>query len=586
MATRPPAIDALHALPAGSPFLDAIGMDVLSGIEGSLEWFGVPAGTTLFRKGDKATEVYILCSGSLGVFVDASLGRNADALIVPGETVGEMSVISGERRSASVVALRDSVLVRMPMDAIEVALKSSPELCFYVMRLLTARLQQTTALRQPKQVTNAIALVPLMEIPTYGTVGKRLIDAIQRLKGRVVMIDVTQRDTESERLAAAAQSSDSIVVYMADPANVSWTRHCIRQADRVIFAATAAGKGFAAAQRDAIDYAQKLHRAGDLVLVHPPETAQPSGGEAWSAHFPHERIFHLRSGNDHDFRRVVRMVLRRGVAVVCSGGGARGFAHIGVLKAFEEAGVPVDALGGTSMGALVAGMAALDLPWDEIRRRLHDAFVVNNPVSDYTLPIVALARGRRMSRLLRKHYGETRIEDTWKTFFCVSSNLSTGRARIHQNGPLWQALRATAAIPGVVPPLVEGNEVLVDGGVMNNFPTTVMKQFNRGLLIGIEVSSGGGLTAKAGDLDERSLWWMLAQGRRTVPGLLSILMRSGTVNGETQTIISRDAADLLIQPDLEGIDMLEFEAFDKAIESGYRAAQAAISGLPELRDAA
>jgi len=166
--------------------------------------------------------------------------------------------------------------------------------------------------------------------------------------------------------------------------------------------------------------------------------------------------YHLRSKRQSDMERLARLVSGRAIGLVFSGGGARGFAHIGVMRAFKAAGIPFDLVGGTSMGSMIAAAA---LEWDEAETMDHlkRAFVITNPLSDYTLPLVAIVRGRKVSRLLREHFGEALIEECWRPFFCTSLNLTAGSAKVHRAGPLWRALRASIAIPGVLPPVIENS---------------------------------------------------------------------------------------------------------------------------------
>ena len=125
------------------------------------------------------------------------------------------------------------------------------------------------------------------------------------------------------------------------------------------------------------------------------------------------------------------------------------------------------------MGATVAASVALGHHPDLMVENFLRSFK-SNPTADYTIPIIALTRGRRMRQLLMEHCGEALIENSWKKFFCVSANLSSGEAMVHKEGFLWRALRASAAIPDLVPPMVMDGQVFVDRGIMNNFPASVM----------------------------------------------------------------------------------------------------------------
>ena len=119
-----------------------------------------------------------------------------------------------------------------------------------------------------------------------------------------------------------------------------------------------------------------------------------------------------------------------------------------------------------------------------------------------------------MRRLLMEHCGDAEIENTWKTFFCVSANLSSGEAMVHKEGYLWRALRASAAIPGLVPPMVVDGQLFVDGGIINNFPASVLSSMLRGPVVGVDVTSDWKLEAQAVGIEDKSLLWLLGKGRK------------------------------------------------------------------------
>jgi NTE family protein len=582
-AGQVPALAALQAFASLRPLFEPLPRPVLDAIEPLLEWYGIPAGTILFREGDPAPDAFIVVAGRLGVFIepDRLAGSSAGAeprlvaQIVAGEPVGEMSLVSGEPRSATVIALRDSDLVRLPGEAFTLILQANPEAARFVMQLLTKRLRHTSRTRALSEPVESVALVPIDEALIDPDFASRLAAAFAGLGREAVTIAAAAAEREPDILAAGGD----LVLYLADAQFTAWTHHAIRQADRVVFVANAQA-GPLTSPSSAIAYAAELHRSADLVLINPADSVLPDGGTRWLADFASERILPVRAGRAADAARVARLILRSALGLVLSGGGARAFAHVGVLRAFAEAGIPIDLVGGTSMGAIVAGLAALELSPDAIAERLRQAFVGMNPL-DYTLPIVALARGRRMNQLLRENFGEARVENLWKTFFCVSANLSSGTTMVHRDGLLWRAVRASGSIPGIIPPFVVNGEVLVDGGIMNNFPTAVMSGLLRGPVIGVEVTSGTSLSARTSDIEDRSLYWLMRHGRRDMPGILRILVRAGTVNGDVQTVASRAAADLLIQPELGAIDMLSWSALDQSIAAGYRAARDIIHQVEE-----
>src|SRR5690606_18411440 len=137
------------------------------------------------------------------------------------------------------------------------------------------------------------------------------------------------------------------------------------------------------------------------------------------------------------------------------------YSHIGVIRAMRELNIPIDFAGGASMGAVVAACVAIGWSDDEIDRRIRKAFVETNPLGDYNLPVVGMVKGKRVNQRLQEHFGEIDIGDLRLPFFALSTNLASGEAKLHRSGLLRDALRATISLPGILPPFVDGNDILV-----------------------------------------------------------------------------------------------------------------------------
>jgi len=249
--------------------------------------------------------------------------------------------------------------------------------------------------------------------------------------------------------------------------------------------------------------------------------------------------------------------------------------------------VPIDQVGGTSMGAVVAATVAARWSDAEMAAHFRKAFVDTNPLSDYTLPLISLFRGRRVTNLLRMSFGEREIEDLVLPFFCVTANLTTASADVHTVGRLWRWLRASVAIPGVIPPFNEAGEVHVDGGVIDNFPVRAMRRLGRGLTVGIDIDTGGALAAGADAMEPWSAWQFFRRlvWKRNetlpIPSIVAILLRSALVASTARASEDRLAADLLIVPPMTHIDLLDWTSFDAAVELGYRTTMEALEKARE-----
>jgi NTE family protein len=241
--------------------------------------------------------------------------------------------------------------------------------------------------------------------------------------------------------------------------------------------------------------------------------------------------------------------------------------------------VPIDFVGGSSMGAVIAAGPAMGWSQEELEARIRKSFVESDPLSDLAFPILAMTRARKVDRLLREAYGETDLADLVIPFFAVSTNLTSGRIEVHRRGLMRRAMRASIAIPGLLPPVVIDGQVLVDGAVLKNLPTEVMRQMHSGPIIGVDMSEARGVDP---DLIEHppSIWRLIVTGAwRRGPPIVSILMRSATLTTDADIESSRAATDLLIQPTPDRLDIRDWKGFNVGVAAGYLAASEALARL-------
>ena len=285
----------------------------------------------------------------------------------------------------------------------------------------------------------------------------------------------------------------------------------------------------------------------------------------------------MRTGVEGDAERVARLVTGRGIGLVLSGGGARGMAEVGVLQALEALDIPIDAVGGTSAGSLVAGAVARGWSAARVGQVLRQGMVEGRNPVDVTVPLASLASGRRVTERLKAAAGEADIEDLWLDFFCVSTNLTRTAPHVHRTGTSWRAIRASMSIPGIFPPVPLGDDVLVDGGLVDNLPVGEMRRGHDGItVIAVDVGVQRGLTA--GDLPDSTVvdgWRLMVDRlhpRRDAPdvaGILTVLTRltelgGGDGGGEA------DLGDVLVAPDVGRFPLLDFDRFDELVAVGER----------------
>lgn len=537
-------------------------------------WFGLPGGTYLDRDGENDEAIFLVVSGRLAVHVPDDKGMDRVVAHVPaGETVGEMSLIAGDAHSAKLRAMRDSELLRLSKPAFLRITAREPRVMTTLTRLIIRRLRATTARNAALMRPKTFALIPLEPDADAIGFGRGLTEMLGAMGVKCAFFDPSHHDEPTENQYNAEQSCD-VVVYVGDEAGSVWSQHCIRQADRVMLL-THAG---AAAQSAGFQQAAAAGRRYELIVMHGAANDQMAPGSVT------EGRHNIRLKSREDVARLARLMTGRAVGVVLAGGGARGYAHIGAIRALREAGVTIDLAGGASIGAVVAAGISMDWKDAELEERMRRTFLRDRPLNDYTLPFIALLRGGKVARNLRDHFSDMRIEDMPLPFFCVTSDLTTGHAVAHRQGLLWRALKASASIPGLLPPVVMDGHLHVDGGIMNNLPVDVMASEARGPIIAIDVVGEAGIACddeNLGDHNWFGAWW---SRRRGAPTLASILMRAGTVGNEMQRRVARAQADLVIDPPLDGIGLTHWKKFDLAVEAGYRAVAKVLDakGLPAV----
>jgi len=546
-----------------------------------IEWFSLPGGACLFEAGEEPDALFIVISGCLGAFARTPDGHTRlIGRVMAGETVGEMALISGKPRTATVLALRDTELGRFSKRAFETLLLDHPQAMLRIAQLTVQRLENSQRQQRGKRsVPKTFTIIPHGADVDVHSFAEQLVAALNH-GSRTELVWGVKGSTHTSHWFANVEAANDFVIYVADPAVTSWSRLCLRQADSLLLVARADTKPSPWALLQARRESRTALQRGELVLLH-GEGFVTGAASYWLEQNPGMAHHHVR--HKRDVARLARLLTGRGIGLTLSGGGARGLAHIGVVKALRQANIPIDAVGGTSLGAILGAGVAMEWTHDELVDRFRRTFVDTNPLNDYTLPLVSLVSGRKVTRLLRGEFGELKIEDLPLPFFCVSSNLTTGRLAVHRSGLLWRWLRASVAIPGVLPPIFHQGDVHVDGGAMNNLPVDIMREVGRGPVIGVDVGADRAFTADFDDVDVPGLWkamaWFRSKKKRV--NIFQILWRAGMVNSAAATMAHREQTDLLLQPPLETIDMLNWQAFDRAIEAGYRYTTERLRNLPE-----
>ncbi|HET9978504.1 MAG TPA: cyclic nucleotide-binding and patatin-like phospholipase domain-containing protein [Burkholderiaceae bacterium] len=571
-----------------------------------LSWVEVAGGQTLMHEGEPGDSMYLSVSGRLRAYVREDDGSQRMVReLARGQVIGEMALFTDEPRSATVVAIRDSVLVRLDKPAFERLIAASPSVSRALTRQAIDRLRTE---RRPSAYAApaTIGLLPVsagVDVPAFA----RALAAALGRHGRVAVVDATALHDAAGRPHDVALRLDEIeaahdfVLLVGDDHASAWTRRCTRQCDEFLLVADAAAPPVLHAVETAclVERPPRTEAAQTLVLLHAADARCPRDTAAWLARRPLTDHVHIRPALEHDFARLARLLARKGVGLVLAGGGARGFAHLGVLRALQEQGIEVDCVGGTSMGAVMAVLAAADQPLERVMAVARRAFS-HNPTGDFDwLPLVSLIKGARLKRALRDSVHELfgadiGLEDLWKNCFVVATNYSQAREELLAHGDLQRTLLASTAIPGALPPVVRDGDLLCDGGSFNNFPADAMRaRRGIGLVIGVDLDAR---KPRRLDFDAVPGSWTLLRDRLRprkarryrLPTLSAYLLNVTILYSVSRQRQSRALCDLYFNPPLERVGLLDWRRFDGIVEQGHAHAREVLArpeAAPALRAA-
>lgn len=559
-------------------------------------------GACLMQQGDGADAWYVLTSGRLSVVTEAAGTSLRGTDLLPGASVGEIGLITGGARSATLRAERDASLMRLSRADFEHFAEAHPAFARRLMATVVQRLFEQIA---PRRAAGAQVLVVLRASASarLQAAADGLGAALQRTLSTALC---TRADFEAvlgrsiddvaptpshplwnrfDVWLEEAQRAHEVVLLDAGVTDDPWWRECLLRADRCLWLAEPVDEGAPQPPADlclrldeAHDWAQRgtRHQPWTLLLAHPPDADLPRNTRAWLATGRFDRHFHLRVDDDGTMGRAARLLTGRATGLALSGGGARGFAHIGVLQAFIESGPPIDCIGGTSMGAIQAAMFAIGMTAPEMVA-LNRYVIGQRPFSEYTLPLVALVASRRRDACAAKCFGDLRIEDLWLPYLAVSTDLHGARAVVHERGSLTLATAASSSVPGVLVPVLDGERVLVDGGIVNNLPADLVKARCGGTVFASKVAPSDDVLPPPGGFPSA---WAVALHRLlpwreplATPKIGDLLVRTMTVSSAEHMQRVASSIDVLIEPDVNRYGMLQFGAIDALVERGLAAAR-------------
>lgn len=565
------------------------------------QWHHIEGGEILFRRGDPSDNMYFIVSGRLR-FTSLNLENNqVISELVRGDTIGEMAILSQSLRKGTAECMRDSSLVSISTEDMIRLSNQYPHLLLRISKIAIDRLTSFIdkgfeESSKESKVTN-IMIYPINRGADISTFVAQLITALQAYGDVFTLCSTTVINAFGDNFADDAnketaliawleekEQSNRFVLYLADCINEDWHHRAVRQSDRILLVADSEDDPIPSQrERELFNNTKgKTH----LVLTHPVRNCANMQTKQFLEPRELSKHYHIVKDLKEDVSRVARYMNGSANGLVFAGGGARGFAHLGVIKAFIENDLPIDMLGGTSMGAIMASAYSVRMDIDPLIDEVRDIFVRQKPLNDYTLPFISVFAGKKLDRLLHNFYGDAQIEDCWSNFFCVAANLSQAGTTVMSKGTIWKAVRSSLSLPGVVPPVNIDGDLHIDGGIVNNYPVDVMREFGAGTVIGVDLVEGEDVVRHSEDLPDA--WTLLKNKvmRRATPHfhgttIGSIIVKSALLSSARATKKNALLADFHWGVNASQFGLLKFADFDKILEVGYKHACTEIANMSE-----
>ncbi len=581
----------MHA-PTPKPSLPAVGifsdLDATerAALAAELETRTLKRGDVLVRQGDAADALYIALSGRFAVTLEGR--RDPITEIGPNQPIGEMAFLTEGKRTATVTALRDSLVLRLGRAEFERLSAKCPSIWRTITSALSQRLAATTVSEAPAPDPRprTITIVRAGEAP----VPQEFIAALTSVfcaASRTLVLDAAKAaellpkgvaldSAEATQTLNELESSYDYVIFLADVDVTPWSQKAVRHADLVLGVGTHAANP-TPSRLEKLAHEFVSPEARRLVLLH-PHRKFITGTSRWLRWRQVAMHHHVAMDSRGDVERLFRFINGTAVGLVCCGGGALCAAHVGLYKALIERGLEFDIMGGTSAGAAMVGAFAMGKHPDDIDRGTHDIFVTNRAMQRYTWPRYSLLDHSHYDRQLRRYFGGVNIEDLWVPYFAVSTNLSSYALHRHDRGDLFEAIRASGSIPVLLPPVYTKNgEMLVDGCLLDNVPIRTMHELKSGpnVVVSFDIPELQRFEVDYEALPSRAELIQMSLNPFTrgqlpdAPGLTTVLMRSLMANRHDFNRQLKDEDLLLVPPIPDDMGILDWQRHTELVELTY-----------------
>lgn len=562
-------------------------------IESKIIWLELAPSEVLFRQSDPGDALYAVIDGRLAVLSETDKGPLLLNEILPGETIGEISIITNEPRSATVKASSRSLLIKFERLDFDRIVEQHPIIYKAFAEVLATWLQRNNSHQFAKNDAKEVTLVTHRQDGTLmrqlsaelevslSKLGLTLCLSSDKLNamGARYLFDVDKAlkfplyhsDNTRFRLWLAEQKRHyAYIIYETDGYLSTWDKLCVERAHELIIAADSGAK-VAPGDLELLSCKNEMtkHR---LVLIQ-PNHASPENTDKWLCNRALTGHHHLRLDSSADFQRLARFIAGKAVGLVLAGGGARGFAHVGIIRAMHEQGIPIDLIGGTSSGGMIGLSYSIDTDPNNLESRNEKQWVAKKPFSRLTIPIISILDHTKWDQIFKEAVGNKRIEDLWIPTFCISCNIDTGETVVHGSGLVWKAARATASLPVfLAPTLIEG-QAHIDGGVVNNLPIDVMRKMTAGPVFAINLEH---IVKNRLALEDYPSPWRLALEK--IPGfrkkkpyhtISKVIMQLAVMLNDSDYEKRTKLADFILEPPVEDYALTDIKHYDEITKIGH-----------------
>ncbi|WP_296704900.1 cyclic nucleotide-binding and patatin-like phospholipase domain-containing protein [Algoriphagus sp.] len=572
-----------------APYFKDLNDDVFNDLQNRWKLVEIKCGHALLQQGDSSEEAYILLEGRLRAILEIE-GQESEVLgeIARGEVVGEMGAVFGTKRNATIIAVRNSTLLQLGKNDFLQLLKEQKNTSLDFIKTIVNRTKRSFV---PNHRITTVAFIPLSQNVSVEGFFESLNQAVEKYSSvRHLSSQILQSESNGsiplneehalKEVLIRYEDNYSLVIYQADDQWNKWTETCLARADKIIWLADSSQQSDPTIFENRVTQAclSLNHADHELVLLHPSKENYPKNTMQWLKKRKLSKHYNVARNNLGDIQRLARFLTGNAIGVALSGGGVRSSVQMGILQAMMEGGIPVDIIGGTSGGALIGGgFSQITDPKEflPIVKEANDKF---KKARKLTVPLVSLFSGNNFTKAIKTVSHGRNIEDLWIDFFCLSLSLVKGKLVVHRTGPLWEAIRASTAVNGIIPPFMKDGDCLVDGGLVNACPTDMLAKLGAGKSIAIIASSKSGISMGKPFSPHTSGWSILLQKlnpfnrEKISPSLATnILQTMYIASDHLQYRIFADApVDLFIHPPIDEFQSMDVDSGVGLVEFGYK----------------